>query len=67
MTGNELARQLKTVKGKLYAYVSFVDDGAYLPVEKAALLHWLNGAGDSETGMKIDQHPDCAYLEANYI
>lgn len=63
MTGNQLAKQLKTVKGKLYAYVSFAHDGAYFPIEKSALTDWLKGCGDSETGMRIDQQYDCAYFE----
>ena len=65
MTGNQLARQLKTVNGKLYAFVPFVNDGIYLPVEKAAFTNWLNNCGDKETDMQIEQHPDCAYLQTD--
>ena len=53
MTGNQLAAKLKTIKGKLWAYVATAEDGIYLPVEKRVLAIWLEGCGDSETGMKF--------------
>jgi hypothetical protein len=53
MTGNQLVAKLKTMKGKLYAYVPTAEDGLYLPVEKKVLAIWLEGCGDSETGMEF--------------
>jgi hypothetical protein len=63
MTGNQLAKQLKTVKGKVYAYVSTADDGMYIPVEKTSLSDWLTGCADSETGMRISINLGIAYFE----
>ena len=63
MSGNQLTKQLKTVKGKVYAFVSTTDDGMYLPVEKTALSDWLTGCGDSETGMRISMNLGVAYFE----
>jgi hypothetical protein len=66
MTGNQLAMKLKSIKGKVYASVNTPHDAFYVPVEKAALIKWLSGCGDSETGMRIDQQYDCAYFEFDY-
>jgi hypothetical protein len=63
MTGNELAARLKTIKGKLWAYVPTAEDGVYLPVEKQALAIWLEGCGDSETGMEFRTDGGSTFFE----
>lgn len=55
MTGKELAKQLRATKGKVCAFIPTRDDGFYAPVEKAALIEWLEGCGDTETGMYLKQ------------
>ncbi len=65
MTGNQLATKLKRIKGKVYIQANTPDDIFYVPVEKAALIEWLSGCGDSETGMRINQQDDCSYFEVD--
>jgi hypothetical protein len=65
MTGNQLAMKLKSIKGKVYIQANTPHDAFYIPVEKAALIKWLSGCGDSETGMRIDQQYDCSYFEVD--
>jgi hypothetical protein len=53
MTGNELAKQIRKTRGKIYAWTSTLNDGLYVAVEKQSLIVWCEGCGDSETGMQI--------------
>ena len=64
MTGNEIAKKIKSGKGKLYTMIMVGENGFYLPIEKAELIKLMERQGDSETGAKITQAYDRTYFEA---
>jgi len=66
MTGNQVAKQLKGITGKVYAFVTTRDDGHYLPVEKAALMEFLVRCDNTETGMKLRQVEGRWFFERDY-
>lgn len=66
MTGNELVKELRGIKGKVYANIMTRDDGFYAPIEKAALMDWLQGCGDSETGMRMKKLWGAWYFETDF-
>lgn len=66
MTGSQNLETIKQVKGKIFAFVSTPDDGRYIPVEKAALMVWMNAAGDSETGMLIQKKEGRWFFSRDY-
>lgn len=66
MTGKQLATQLRTIKGKVSAFIGTPDDGFYAPIEKATLMRWLEGVGDGETGMQLRETHGHMYFEQDY-
>jgi hypothetical protein len=63
MTGNEIAKKIKSGKGKLYTMIAVGENGFYLPIEKAELIKLMERHGDTETGMQITQAYDRTYFE----
>ena len=64
MTGTELVKSLRAAKNcKVYAFVATAHDGTYLPIEKAQLIAWCMGCGESETGMKLNFLDGAIYFD----
>ena len=53
MTGNQLARAVFKLKGKVEVPMLMPNDVAYVYAEKKDLIQLLNQIGDKETNMKL--------------